>query len=675
MSDLRHRLVHLRAQLAEHDHRYYVLDEPSITDAEYDALMRELLAIEAQHPDWTTPDSPSQRVGGAARSDLAEVRHAVPMLSLANAFAIDEVEAFDRRIHEALVASGALAPHQAVRYACEVKLDGLAISLSYQDGVLVRAATRGDGQTGEDVTANVRTIHAIPLRLREPVAGMLEVRGEVLMYRSDFDAFNQAQGARGQKIFINPRNAAAGSLRQLDPQVTAQRPLRFFAYGWGQVDQPLPRDSHAGMLGWLADLGLPAEPHRDVVEGAAGLLAFHQRIGALRAALPYDIDGVVYKVDALAAQQQLGFVSRAPRFAVAHKFPAEEAHTQLLDIEVQVGRTGALTPVARLKPVFVGGVTVTNATLHNDDEIRRKDVRIGDTVVVRRAGDVIPEVVAPVLALRPADVRQFVLPDACPVCGSAIERLEGETIARCTGGLFCPAQRKQALAHAAGRRALDIEGLGDKLIEQLVDRERVHTLADLFTLTVDELAGLERMGPKSAANLVAAIDRARQPTLARFLFALGIRHVGEATARDLAQHFGSVEALLEASPEALLDVPDVGPVVAASIAHFLGEPHNRAVIEALLRQHGVTPRHEAVRQQGAALAGKTFVLTGTLPTWSRDDAARRIVAAGGKVTGSVSRKTSFVVAGADAGSKLDKAAELGITVLDEDDLKQLLEEA
>jgi len=669
----RSRLEQLRAELADHDYRYYVLDEPVIADVQYDALMRELQAIEAEHPEWIRSDSPSQRVGGKARSELGEISHAVPMLSLANAFDAEEVAAFDRRVSDALRASGTLAADGEVEYACEVKLDGLAISLRYHDGLLVQAATRGDGQTGEDVTANVRTIRAIPLRLREPVAGVVEVRGEVLMFRGDFDALNQAQGERGQKVFINPRNAAAGSLRQLDPQITRQRPLRFFAYGWGQLDHPPSATRHSAMLDWLAGLGLPAEPMRQVVRGLDGLLGFYRRIGDARRALPYDIDGVVYKVDSLPAQQQLGFVSRAPRFALAHKFPAEEVNTELLDIEIQVGRTGALTPVARLKPVFVGGVTVTNATLHNEDEIRRKDVRIGDTVVVRRAGDVIPEVVAPVPALRPADAREFVMPSHCPVCGSGIERLEGEIIARCTGGLFCAAQRKQALTHAAGRRALDIEGLGEKLVDQLVERGRLQTLADVFTLTAEELAGLDRMGPKSAQNLIEAIDRARQPTLGRFLFALGIRHVGEATARDLARHFGSMEALLGAPADDLLQVPDVGPVVAASVAHFLGEPHNREVIHALLSQHGVAPRPEPLQVRGAALAGKTFVLTGTLHDWTRDEAAQKIVAAGGKVTGSVSRKTSYVVAGDDAGSKLVKARELGVVVLDEAGLRQLLE--
>ncbi len=669
------RLQELRREIAEHDHRYYVLDDPLIADAEYDALMRELQEIEAAHPEWITPDSPSQRVAGAPSGELAEVRHAVPMLSLANAFDDDEVAAFNRRVHDSLTASALVAENDSVIYAAEVKLDGLAISLRYVDGVLQQAATRGDGQTGEDVTANVRTIRSVPLRLRTAVPGVLEVRGEVLLFRSDFEALNAAQADRGQKLFVNPRNAAAGSLRQLDSRITAQRPLRFFAYGWGQVDHFPPEvEHHSTMLGWLAEQGLPVEDSLTTVSGLEGMLEFHRNISERRHDLPYDIDGVVYKVNSLAAQRQLGFVSRAPRFALAHKFPAEEAHTELLDIEVQVGRTGAMTPVARLKPVFVGGVTVTNATLHNEDEVRRKDVRIGDTVVVRRAGDVIPEVVAPVLDKRPHNAREFVMPTSCPVCGSRIERIEGESVARCSGGLYCAAQRKQALTHAAGRRALDIDGLGEKLVDQLVERGRVRTLADIFTLTVNELAELERMGEKSATNLVQAIDRARRPGLGRFLFALGIRHVGEATARDLAAHFGSMEKLMNASQDDLMAVPDVGPAVAEAVVQFLQEPHNREVIQAMLEEHGVEPQPEAVRPQATALAGKTFVLTGTLPNFTRDEAAQRIVAAGGKVTGSVSKKTSYVVAGADPGSKLTRAETLGVPVLDEQGLRQLLGE-
>ncbi|MFY2644418.1 NAD-dependent DNA ligase LigA [Achromobacter insuavis] len=682
----------LRAEIEQHNVRYYVYDDPSISDAEYDRMMRELQDLEAAHPELVTPESPTQRVGAAPVSAFGSVRHAVPMLSLGNAFDEEDVVAFDRRVTDTLRGAGLLGPAQQAEYFCELKLDGLAISLRYEDGRLVQAATRGDGQTGEDVTSNIRTIKAIPLQLTGPAPKVLEVRGEVLMNRADFEKLNAAQAKRDEKVFVNPRNAAAGSLRQLDPRITAKRPLRFFAYGWGEVQglpgsqsglfdeapagatdaaATLPEKSHGAMLDWLAALGLPVNvKHNHRATGAEGLMAFYAKVGALRPELPYDIDGVVYKVDSLPAQKLLGFVARAPRFALAHKFPAEEATTTLLDIEVQVGRTGAITPVARLKPVFVGGVTVTNATLHNEDEIRRKDVRIGDTVIVRRAGDVIPEVVGAVLEQRPADAREFVMPKACPVCGSAIERLEDETIARCTGGLFCAAQRKQTLWHAASRKALDIEGLGEKLVEQLVDSGRVKSLADLFSLRPLELVGLDRMGQKSADNLVEAIDKARAPALGRLLFALGIRHVGETTARDVARHFGSIEAIMDADEDALSSVPDVGPVVAGSIRRFFAEQHNREVIDQLKAQ-GVHPVAEAVPED-TTLAGKTFVLTGTLPNWTREEASMRIQAAGGKVSGSVSKKTAYLVAGEDAGSKLTKAQELGVTVLDEDALKELL---
>lgn len=683
----------LRTEIEQHNVRYYIHDDPSISDADYDALMRELADIETEHPELVTPESPTQRVGAAPLSEFGSVRHAVPMLSLGNAFQPDDVAAFDKRVTDTLRGAGLLGPEAQAAYFCELKLDGLAISLRYEDGRLVQAATRGDGQTGEDVTANIRTIRSIPLRLRDGAPKVLEVRGEVLMNRADFERLNQAQAARGEKIFVNPRNAAAGSLRQLDPRITAKRPLRFYAYSWGEVhglprgvadryDEPapgvrdastLPRDHHGAMLEWLAELGLPVnERHNHRAEGARGLLAFYERVGRIRASLPYDIDGVVYKVDSLPAQRVLGFVARAPRFALAHKFPAEEASTELLDIEVQVGRTGAITPVARLKPVFVGGVTVTNATLHNEGEIERKDVRVGDTVIVRRAGDVIPEVVGPVLEKRSGELPPlFKVPSHCPVCGSAIERLEDEAIARCTGGLFCAAQRKQTLLHAAGRKALDIEGLGEKVVDQLVDSGRVKSLADIYGLRAPELAALERMGRKSAENLVQAIDRAREPTLGRLLFALGIRHVGETTARDVARHFGSIEAVMDATEEALLAVPDVGPVVAGSIHRFFAEPHNREIV-AQLREKGVNPVAEAQPQQNTALSGKTFVLTGTMPNWTREEASMYIQAAGGKVSGSVSKKTAYVVAGEDAGSKLKKAQELGIAILDEDGLKALL---
>jgi len=667
------RAAWLHREIERHNHAYYVLDAPQASDAQYDLLMRELLALEAKYPELITPESPTQRVGAAPLTAFGSVTHAVPMLSLGNAFEPEDVHAFDKRVTDTLKAAGKLNGALQVDYFCELKLDGLALNLRYEQGALVQAATRGDGQTGEDVTSNIRTIKSIPLRLTgqpHEIPEVLEVRGEVFMNLADFDLLNEAQRVRGEKIFVNPRNAAAGSLRQLDPRITAQRPLRFFAYGWGDVGS-LQLDKHSDMLDWMARLGLPVNVSQHVVaQGAVDLLRYYEQVGLRRASLPYDIDGVVYKVNDLDAQRILGFVARAPRFAVAHKFPAQEAFTTLLDIEVQVGRTGAITPVARLSPVFVGGVTVTNATLHNEDEIRRKDVRVGDTVIVRRAGDVIPEVVGPVLEKRPAFAPQFVMVTACPVCGSAIERLEDEAIARCTGGLFCAAQRKQSLLHAAGRKALDIEGLGEKLVEQLVDRARIHSLADIFTLQAAELAGFERMGQKSADNLIAAIQQAKQPPLGRLIFALGIRHVGETTARDLALHFGSIEGLMTASVDTLLGVNDVGPVVAGSIARFFAEAHNQEIVRAL-REQGVEPAAE-VAARSAGLSGKTFVLTGTLPVWSREDASSLIVAAGGKVTGSVSRKTSFVVAGADAGSKLEKARELGVVVLDEDGLRALL---
>lgn len=668
------RIDALRDTISDHNHRYYVLDAPTVSDAQYDALMRELQALEQAHSDLITPDSPTQRVGARPVAAFGSVRHAVAMLSLGNAFDDDEVLAFNRRVQDTLRGAGLLDADEEAEYQAEYKLDGLAISVRYEQGRLVQAATRGDGQTGEDVTSNIRTLRSLPLKLRGDYPDVLEVRGEVVMTRADFERLNEQQRERGEKVFVNPRNAAAGSLRQLDPRITAGRPLRFYAYGWGELSGQVPDfETHSGVLDWLATLGFPVSPDREVLRGVDQLLDYYHRTGQRRDSLPFEIDGVVYKVNALQAQDVLGYVARAPRFALAHKYPAQEETTVLLDIEVQVGRTGAITPVARLEPVFVGGVTVTNATLHNEDEIRRKDVRIGDTVTVRRAGDVIPEVVGPIPDLRPADAREFVMPVSCPVCGSAIERPEDEAIARCTGGLFCAAQRKQSLLHAVGRKALDIDGLGEKLIEQLVDSGRVRSLADLFTLTVDELSRLERMGPKSAANLVAALDKARTPSLEQLLFALGIRHVGETTARALALHFGSLQAVMDADEDALLAVPDVGPVVAASIARFFAEPHNREVIDAL-GQQGVRAREVEIRsdQRALPLTGKTVVLTGTLPEWTREEASRHVLAAGGKVSGSVSRKTSYVVAGDAAGSKLTRAQELGVPVLDEAGLKALL---
>ena len=675
-ADAAARAAALRAEIARHDHAYYVLDAPTIPDAEYDRLFRELQAIERAYPALRSADSPTQRVGGKALAQFATVRHRVPMLSISTETDTEAsgALAFDARVRRAL---GLDEDDAAVAYAAELKFDGLAISLRYEDGVLVQAATRGDGETGEDVTSNVRTVKAIPLRLLGEAPPVLEVRGEIYLRRDDFERLNARQAEAGEKIFVNPRNAAAGSIRQLDPGIAARRPLSFYAYGLGEVAGWTLPATHTEVLDALAAFGLPVCGHRAQVRGAEGLAAFHARIGALRDTLPFDIDGVVYKVDALALQQQLGFVTREPRWAVAHKYPAQEAVTLLRDIEVQVGRTGALPPVARLEPVFVGGVTVTNATLHNQDEIDRKDVRIGDWVIVRRAGDVIPEVVAPILERRGDELPRFVLLDrfpTCPVCGSHVVRGEDEAVARCTGGLFCPAQRKQALLHFAGRRAMDIEGLGDKLVDQLVDAAIVKTPVDLYRLGVLALANLERMGEKSAQNLLMAIEKSRGTTLARFIFALGIRNVGEATARDLARHFGKLDALIAADVDALQQVPDVGPIVAKCIAEFFAEPHNREVIEQL-RAAGVHwAEGEPQGSVAGALAGKTFVLTGTLPTLSRDEAKARIEARGGKVAGSVSKKTHYVVAGAEAGSKLDKAQALGVAILDEDGLRALLNE-
>ncbi|MFP5401140.1 MAG: NAD-dependent DNA ligase LigA [Gammaproteobacteria bacterium] len=670
------RAAALRAEIARHDHAYYVLDAPTIPDAEYDRLFRELQALESEHPALRTPDSPTQRVGGKPLAQFPAVRHRIPMLSIRTETDTEAsgALAFDARVRREL---GLKDEDPPVEYAAELKFDGLAISLRYEDGVLVQAATRGDGETGEDVTGNVRTVKVIPLRLRGEAPPVIEIRGEVYMRRDDFERLNVRQAEAGDKTFVNPRNAAAGSIRQLDPGIAARRPLSFFAYGLGDTGEWTPPATHGEVLDAIAAFGLPVCAHRAVVQGAQGLADFHARIGALRDTLPFDIDGVVYKVNSLALQQRLGFVTREPRWAVAHKYPAQEALTMLRDIEVQVGRTGALTPVARLEPVFVGGVTVTNATLHNQDEIDRKDVRIGDWVIVRRAGDVIPEVVAPVVERRSGELPRFVLLDrfpTCPVCGSHVVRGEDEAVARCTGGLFCPAQRKQALLHFAGRRAMDIEGLGDKLVDQLVDAAIVKTPVDLYRLGVLALANLERMGEKSAHKLLAAIESSRSTTLARFIFALGIRNVGEATARDLARHFGNLDALLAAGVDALQQVPDVGPIVAKSIAEFFAEPHNREVIEQL-RAAGVHwTEGEPQGTVAGALAGKTFVLTGTLPTLTRDEAKAMIEARGGKVAGSVSKKTHYVVAGAEAGSKLDKAQALGVSILDEDGLRALLNE-
>jgi DNA ligase (NAD+) len=656
----------LRRAIERHNRLYYIEAAPEISDAEYDRLFQELVKLEAEHPGLQSPDSPTQRVGAAPSDSFAEVVHRVPMLSLANAFEDEDVAAFDRRCREGLGVD-------VVEYACELKFDGLAVTLSYEDGIFVQGATRGDGATGEDVTANLRTVRSIPLRLEGRKARLLEVRGEVMMLRRDFESINQRAAERGEKTFVNPRNAAAGGLRQLDPRLTAQRKLSFFAYGVGAVEGFVPPPTHSRLLDELAALGFPVARDRRTARGAAELLEFYRTVGAGRAKLPYDIDGVVYKVNRIADQERLGFVSRAPRWAVAHKFPAEEATTELENIEIQVGRTGALTPVARLKPVFVGGTTVTNATLHNEDEVRRKEVWRRDTVVVRRAGDVIPEV-ARVAKPGPREKRDwFEMPAKCPECGSAVARLEGEAVARCTGGLICPAQRKQSLLHFAQRRAMDIEGLGDRLVEQLVDAGIVRTPADLYRLGVAKLAALDRMADKSAANVVDAVEKSKDTTLARFIYALGIRNVGEVTARDLAHHFGKLDLIMDAGVEELEETPDVGPVVAESIAAFMREPHNREVIEQL-RAVGVHWKEgeRARAAQAGPFAGKIVVLTGTLGTMTRDEAKERIEAAGGKVTGSVSKKTDYVVAGAEAGSKLDKAQELGVTVLDEGQFLGLL---
>ncbi|MEW6132347.1 MAG: NAD-dependent DNA ligase LigA [Pseudomonadota bacterium] len=674
--DIAERARTLREQINYHSYRYYVLDSPEIPDAEYDRLYRELEALEAAHPELITPDSPTRRVGGRPLEGFAPVKHRVPMLSIRTETDIGPAGAlnFDARIRRELKLRESDPP---VEYACELKFDGLAVNLRYEHGVLAQAATRGDGETGEDVTQNVRTIHCIPLRLySDHPPPVLEVRGEVYMSRPDFERYNQKQRESGGTPLVNPRNGAAGSIRQLDPAIAAQRPLSFYAYGVGEtIGWKMPA-THSELLDAIRDLGLPVSNERAVVQGPQGLVQFHDDIGRRRDSLPFDIDGVVYKVNSLELQVRLGFVSREPRWACAHKFPPEEELTVVEAIEVQVGRTGTLTPVARLKPVFVGGVTVSNATLHNQDEIDRLDVREGDSVIVRRAGDVIPEVVAVVKQRRPHpepprfDILQRY--PVCPVCGSHVVRQPGEAAIRCTGGLYCPAQRKQALLHFASRRAMDIEGLGEKLVDQLVDLGLVQTPAELYKLDMAKVANLDRMAEKSAANLLAAIEKSKHTTLARFIFALGIRNVGEATAKDLARHFGRLDALMAADEEALMQVPDVGPVVAQSIAQFFAEPHNREVVEQL-RAGGVTwPETAPQRKQQGALAGKTFVLTGALPHMTRDEAKDRIEAAGGKVAGSVSKKTDYVVAGAEPGSKFTKAQELGITILDEDGLLDLL---
>jgi DNA ligase (NAD+) len=657
----------LRRAIERHNRLYYNEAAPEITDAEYDRLFQELARIEEEHPQLRTPDSPTQRVGSKPSEGFEPVVHRVPMLSLANAFDEEDVAAFDRRVRDGLEA-------EAVEYSAELKFDGLAVTLAYEDGLFVQGATRGDGATGEDVTPNLRTVRSIPLRLegrRHPK--LLEVRGEVLMMRKDFDAINKRALERGEKAFVNPRNAATGGLRQLDPRLTAQRKLSFFAYGIGAHQGFDVPPTHARLLDALDEMGFPVAKDRRTVKSVDGLLKFYAEVGQKRPKLPYDIDGVVYKVNRYADQDKLGFVSRAPRWAVAHKFPAEEATTELIDIDIQVGRTGALTPVARLQPVFVGGTTIVNATLHNEDEIRRKDIWKRDTVVVRRAGDVIPEV-ARVQKQGPREKQdRFEMPAKCPECGSAVEKVEEGAVARCTGGLICPAQRKQSLLHFASRRAMDIEGLGYKLVDQLVDAGLVRTPADLYKLGLAKLAALERMAEKSAANVVAAIEKSKDTTLGRFIYALGIRNVGEVTGKDLARHFGSMDALMDASIEELQEAPDVGPIVAESIAHFFRERHNREGVEQL-RAAGVRWKEGDAppKKSAGPFAGKIVVLTGTLAAMARDDARERIEAQGGKVTGSVSKKTDYVITGEEAGSKLDKARELGVAILDEKKFLKLL---
>jgi len=665
----RKEIAALRTQIAQHDHAYYTLDKPEVSDNEYDGLYRALVALETEFPQLITPDSPTQRVSGTASEAFSSVTHKQAMLSLNNVFAAEELAAFDTRITEGLDTTD-------VTYAVEPKFDGLAITLTYENGVFVQGATRGDGYIGENVTHNLRTISCIPKKLGiDNPPALLEVRGEVLMFKKDFEQLNANQEKAGDKLFANPRNAAAGSLRQLDSGITATRTLSFFAYGLGEAEGVPTFASHTEAMDYLERLHFPVCDLRRTVAGYDGLMAYYEGVGQQRPGLAFDIDGVVYKVDDFAKQKTLGFVSRAPRWAIAHKFPAEEATTIVEDITVQVGRTGAITPVARLLPVFVGGVTVTNATLHNEDEMRRKDIRIGDTVVIRRAGDVIPEVVSVVKEKRTDAAQPFNMPTACPECDSHIERPQDEAVARCTGGLFCPAQRKQSISHFASRRAMDIEGFGEKLVDQLVEADMLSSVADIYRLKATQLAALERMAEKSAQNVVDAIEKSKSTTLARFIYALGIRNVGEVTAKDLSNHFGRLEKLKGADMDTLLSVNDVGPIVAESILQFLSEPHNTDAINAMVALGVTWDEHDGLQTQSGVLTGKTLVLTGTLPSMSRDDAKALIEAAGGKVSGSVSKKTHYVVAGAEAGSKLEKAQKLGITVLDEAALKARLAEA
>ncbi|MDD1792497.1 NAD-dependent DNA ligase LigA [Enterovibrio sp. ZSDZ42] len=666
-SDIQQQLQALKEQLNYHGHLYYVEDKPELPDAEYDRLMQQLLAIESEHPELASADSPSQRVGGKPLSAFVQVRHEIPMLSLDNAFDDDELKAFEKRMKDRLNNAADFT------YSCEPKLDGLAVSLMYENGILVQAATRGDGATGENITHNARTIRNVPLQLQgSGWPARLEVRGEVFMLKDGFDKLNEKNLKKGEKAFANPRNAAAGSLRQLDPKITATRPLRFYAYSVGVMSEAFG-DSHIGRLEQLRQWGIPLSPEVKKVNGLENVIAYYQDIMERRNALPYEIDGVVIKVDAIATQDQLGFVARAPRWAIAYKFPAQEEITTLLDVEFQVGRTGAITPVAKLDPVFVGGVTVSNATLHNADEIARLGVKIGDTVIIRRAGDVIPQIVNVVESRRPEDAKDVVFPAACPVCHSHVERIEGEAVARCSGGLICRAQRKEAIKHFSSRKALDVDGLGDKIVEQLIDKELVQAPADLFKLSAGKITMLERMGPKSAQNLVDSLNKAKETTLPRFIYSLGIREVGEATAANLANHFFTLEAIREATEDKLIEVQDVGVIVAKHVSSFFSEERNKEAIDALL-EAGIHWPEIAARDESVSLAleGKVVVLTGTLSQMSRSDAKAALQALGAKVTGSVSAKTDLLIAGEAAGSKLTKAQELGIDILDEDGMMALI---
>lgn len=666
---IRQRVQELRAALDDHNYYYYVLDDPRIPDSEYDRLFRELQTLETQHPELASDESPTRRVGSAAETSFQEVIHRLPMLSLDNAFSDDELREFDRRVRDRL------STDDTIEYVCEPKLDGLAVSLHYEQGLLTRAATRGDGYAGEDITANIRTIPSVPLKLRgSSFPELVEVRGEVYMPKAGFEKLNARLAAQGDKPFVNPRNAAAGSLRQKKSTVTAKRPLELCAYSMAVTDESLLPATHWDSLQRVREWGFRINPEMRKAQGVDACLEAYNELMNKRDRLPYEIDGIVFKVNRLDLQQQLGFVSRAPRWAIAHKFPAQEELTVIEDVEFQVGRTGAVTPVARLKPVFVGGVTVSNATLHNMDEVRRLDVHIGDTVFIRRAGDVIPQVVKVVAEKRPEGAPEVTMPGYCPVCESDIVQIEGEAVARCSGGLYCPAQRKEAIRHYASRKALDIEGLGDRLIEVLVDEGMVQTVADLYRLTRFQLSSLERMGDKSASNLVAAIDRSRNPVLWRFLYALGIREVGEATAKALASWFGSLEVISQTGEEELQQVPDVGPIVAGHVRSFFDQPHNQETLQAL-KEAGVVWQEEQVAERAERpLAGETWVLTGTLSQMTRDQAKEKLEVLGAKVAGSVSKKTACVVAGDAAGSKLVKAEQLGVPVLDEDGLRALLAE-